>query len=230
MTRLPTLFLALGCLFVLSPAFTPLNAQVKEICDNGIDDDGDKLVDCDDPDCVCTPKEICDNGIDDDGDKLVDCDDPDCVCTPKEICDNGIDDDGDKLVDCDDPDCVCVPEGVACSPGFWKNHTELWFGICCTGAQCDSLLADLKSRGPGSDVRRQSAADFLEACLGRPCNETGDDEEESKAVGDAVRDLNQLFCSSHVAPVIESADENHELRPVDVTLTVDNLKTVFQDA
>jgi hypothetical protein len=31
-------------------------AQTKgEICDNGIDDDGDKLVDCDDPDCTCKP-------------------------------------------------------------------------------------------------------------------------------------------------------------------------------
>ena len=55
-----------------------------EICDNGVDDDGDGLVDCEDPDCSaaanCNPSitEICNNGIDDDGDGLVDCDDPDC--------------------------------------------------------------------------------------------------------------------------------------------------------
>jgi len=31
-------------------------AQTKgEICDNGIDDDGDGLADCDDPECKCTP-------------------------------------------------------------------------------------------------------------------------------------------------------------------------------
>jgi hypothetical protein len=35
---------------------TQVNAQVAtEICDNKIDDDGDKLIDCEDPDCKCTP-------------------------------------------------------------------------------------------------------------------------------------------------------------------------------
>jgi hypothetical protein len=54
-----------------------------EDCSNGIDDDGDALVDCDDPDCSSDPNcaplmENCSNGIDDDGDALIDCDDPDC--------------------------------------------------------------------------------------------------------------------------------------------------------
>lgn len=51
-----------------------------EICNNGIDDDGDGLVDCDDPDCTLNEDcgEICDNGIDDDGDGLIDGDDPQC--------------------------------------------------------------------------------------------------------------------------------------------------------
>lgn len=43
----------------------------SEICNNGIDDDGDGFIDEDCP-------EICDNGIDDDGDGLTDCNDPDC--------------------------------------------------------------------------------------------------------------------------------------------------------
>jgi hypothetical protein len=30
---------------------TPLPAQVAEICDNGIDDDADGLIDCEDDDC-----------------------------------------------------------------------------------------------------------------------------------------------------------------------------------
>lgn len=54
----------------------PPNTSFPEDCYNGIDDDGDGLIDCADPDCDCT--EICDNGIDDDGDGLVDADDPDC--------------------------------------------------------------------------------------------------------------------------------------------------------
>ena len=49
-------------------------AQVAEICANGIDDDGDTLIDCDDPDCQfeCGYLETdCTNGLDDDGDNLV---------------------------------------------------------------------------------------------------------------------------------------------------------------
>jgi hypothetical protein len=49
------------------------------------------------------PQEICNNGIDDDGDKLIDTADPDCQ-TP-EICNDNIDNDGDALVDIADPDC-----------------------------------------------------------------------------------------------------------------------------
>jgi hypothetical protein len=64
---------------------TPVDGCPAEICTNGIDDDGDGLVDCADPDCagqdVCRsplPREDCNNCIDDDGDGLVDAEDPDC--------------------------------------------------------------------------------------------------------------------------------------------------------
>ena len=89
-----------------------------EDCQNLVDDDGDSLVDCADPDCeqdaVCQsfpPMEVdCENGEDDDGDSLVDCADPDCEQTTPclsrtEDCSNKIDDDGDDLIDCADPDC-----------------------------------------------------------------------------------------------------------------------------
>lgn len=55
MKRFLFLFLALSvcCIGLTYIAY----AQTKgEICDNGKDDDGDKLVDCDDPDCKCEPK------------------------------------------------------------------------------------------------------------------------------------------------------------------------------
>ena len=84
-------------------------------CSDGLDNDGDGLVDCADPDCASNPAcqtspEICTNGQDDDGDGLVDCSDPDCASdpacqVPTEICDNGQDDDGDGAVDCADSDC-----------------------------------------------------------------------------------------------------------------------------
>ncbi len=56
----------------------------------------------------CGPEQ-CSDGIDNDGDGLVDCADPDCAnapeCRPHEICGNCIDDDGDGLVDYEDADC-----------------------------------------------------------------------------------------------------------------------------
>ena len=62
-------------------------APTPENCTNGVDDDGDGLIDCEDSDCdldpACiTPPENCSNGVDDDGDTLVDCDDPDCTADP----------------------------------------------------------------------------------------------------------------------------------------------------
>ncbi len=79
-------------------------------CTGGIDEDGDGLIDCDDPDCYTSNRcvvEICDNGLDDDNDGWIDCSDSECfslsVCV--EICDNGIDDNGNGLIDGDDPQC-----------------------------------------------------------------------------------------------------------------------------
>ena len=88
----------------------------ETFCNNGIDDDGDGVIDCDDGDCFSSNEctyEICDNGIDDDNDGWVDCSDTECFnltyCI--EICDNGIDDNGNGLVDGDDPQCS-TPPGV----------------------------------------------------------------------------------------------------------------------
>ena len=82
-----------------------------EQCTNEIDDDGDGLIDCDDPDCANDPAcqiEDCVNGFDDDGDGLIDCDDDDCTNNSAcltEDCINGIDDDADGLIDCADDEC-----------------------------------------------------------------------------------------------------------------------------
>ena len=52
-----------------------------------------------------TKKEICGNGIDDDGNGFTDGDDLACKETGSK-CGNGIDDDGDTFTDCDDFDCA----------------------------------------------------------------------------------------------------------------------------
>ena len=109
---------------------------VREDCGDGIDNDGDELVDCEDlvdcgdaPECAPLPTEICDDGIDNDGDELADCEDDDCFADPgcgappAEICDDGIDNDGDELIDCEDlVDCgdlaECVGPEETCDDGI----------------------------------------------------------------------------------------------------------------
>ena len=90
--------------------------------------------------------------------------------TKTEICDNKIDDDGDGLVDGADPDCQKTSTG--CSPGFYKNHTDIWVGICCTDSTsptCGSLLTALTCKGSDASCGRSAAAAFLDACTG--CSE-----------------------------------------------------------
>ncbi len=97
-------------------------------CGDGIDNDGDGAVDCDDPDCsdaVGCFEANCGDGLDDDGDGDIDCDDPDCFGDPTSCglelnCEDGADNDGDGAVDCDDSDCddpwICEPYH-----GIWEH-------------------------------------------------------------------------------------------------------------
>ena len=86
-----------------------IEADCEEICDDGEDNDWDRLKDCADPDCLPSIEcpEVCEGGVDEDDDGLVDCEDADCFgsapCT--ELCDSGADEDIDGLVDCEDEDC-----------------------------------------------------------------------------------------------------------------------------
>ena len=91
--------------------------SLEENCTNGLDDNRNMLVDCEDPACIggtqCSvPETDCANGTDDDGDGRVDCLDSDCGATStcaREDCSNGTDDDGDSRVDCLDSDCDWAP-------------------------------------------------------------------------------------------------------------------------
>lgn len=85
-------------------------------CTDGLDDNGDGLIDCDDPMCAsdiaCAVfPEDCYSTGDEDNDGLFDCDDPDCaaepMCVPtSEIeCQDGIDNDQDGFLDCLDGEC-----------------------------------------------------------------------------------------------------------------------------
>ncbi|MDY0000069.1 MAG: trypsin-like serine protease [Polyangia bacterium] len=76
--------------------------------------------------CQGSQQENCVNGVDDDGDGDIDCDDQDCVstsaCAPEaEDCMNGVDDDGDGATDCGDPDCASAENCQAPPPGLTQS-------------------------------------------------------------------------------------------------------------
>jgi hypothetical protein len=78
------------------------------------------------------PPENCTNGVDDDGDAIVDCGDADCYaakeCQPggdentSERCSDFVDNDSDGLTDCDDPDCE--GRGIKVCEGSWRANDD----------------------------------------------------------------------------------------------------------
>jgi len=85
-------------------------------CGDGICEADESPMTCVD-DCGVVPavEKNCSDGIDDDRDGLIDCDDPDCGASPEcpiayeKDCTDGIDDDGDGFIDCEDSDCTNRP-------------------------------------------------------------------------------------------------------------------------
>lgn len=117
-------------------AITPegsASAPAAEICNDGIDNDGNGVTDCSDVACAseaaCAPApvaEVCNDGIDNDGNGVTDCADVACSgsasCLPPpavaEICDDGVDNDGDGHSDCGDADCAGDSHCVVADPHF----------------------------------------------------------------------------------------------------------------
>jgi hypothetical protein len=124
----------------------------------------------------------CLNAVDDDGDGLTDCADPECVATgvcetTLETCRNGLDDNRDGKIDCDDPACaaagLCEPFDVPCSP---KPESGCPRGMACysrPGERHGSLCArpgmrvDNEACTGNSDCRPGLACDgvCVTACL-----------------------------------------------------------------
>ncbi len=113
---------ALGCLSIACSTGQddddpgPGSLGGDEVCDDGVDNDGDLRVDCVDPDCGgiggCETQEVsCADDEDNDGDALADCADPscdkvdDCEFGQERTCDDGLDNDGDGKTDCVDASC-----------------------------------------------------------------------------------------------------------------------------
>ncbi|MEM9456360.1 MAG: hypothetical protein AAGF11_19415 [Myxococcota bacterium] len=117
------------------PSFGGGPENTLEACSDGVDNDGDGFVDCEDFDCSMSPDvEItdycasieentpaaCSDGVDNDGNGFTDCEDFGCsmsddpevlaVCEEQlegtpEACSDGIDNDGNGFIDCQDFGC-----------------------------------------------------------------------------------------------------------------------------
>jgi hypothetical protein len=119
------------------------SSPAPETCDNGVDDDGDGLVDCmDTSSCQGAPAcavETCDNVVDDNGDGLVDCMDPWCYTNPtwncpEIVCDDLVDNDQNDLFDCEDPSCQAT---MACAAGAGAAGE-----MCTANNQCAANMND----------------------------------------------------------------------------------------
>ena len=188
-----------------------------EICFNDTDDDGDGLIDCDDPDCLLDPvciDEDCNNNLDDDGDGYVDCDDTECWTDPgcnPEDCENGSDDNSNGLVDCDDPMCWGEPECGAedCHDGI-DNDGDLFED--CDDSDCfgdPSCVPEICGNGLDDDGDGLVDCDDAE-CYGEPgcvqeiCNNNFDDD------GDGAVDCDDPECFTNSACVTEICDNGSD--------------------
>jgi hypothetical protein len=123
--------------------------RVAEVCDNAMDDDCDRLADCDDSDCAglltccaMTPEttdERCRDHVDNDCDGKADCDDTGCAgaincCVlsgsednPSE-CTDGLDNDCDGKSDCADANCAGL--GACCAIVTDIGEAGIGTGCC----------------------------------------------------------------------------------------------------
>ena len=190
---------------------TDLPVPGQEICNNGIDDTGNGLVDCKDPQCAdsiyCRP-EICDNGIDDNGNGLIDCADPQCagalVCQ-REICNDGIDNNGNGLVDCEDPQCAgsiyCRPE--ICDNGIDDNGNGL---VDCDDPQCaDALICQPEICNDGIDNNGNGFIDCQDIqcvdsiyCQPEICNDGIDNNGNGLVDCDDPQCANSIYCQREI--------------------------------
>lgn len=131
--------------FVLNVELVP---NPPEICDNGIDDDGDIYVDCADSDCKfvdpCTncdegsppgpefSPDRCTDGRDNDCDGAIDCDDDDCHASDYYLteCCNGQDDNGNMITD--DFACRCATSAECFNGEICYTHTSYTCGVPCS--------------------------------------------------------------------------------------------------
>jgi hypothetical protein len=159
-SSLPMLLLATGGVLLagcsLLTDFAPgqFLEQTEERCSDGVDNDGDGLVDCADTDCKAfdfckeNSEARCSDGVDNDADSLTDCADPDCcafdACVNEPLCGersttactDGKDNDSNGLTDCADFSCTVSACCQRLTPILEETFTSQSSG--CTPIDCAS--------------------------------------------------------------------------------------------
>ena len=187
------------------------DCELGVACRNGVDDDGDALIDCAEPSCAtdpsCVPEAACGDGVDQDLDGLTDCADPDCDAFPgcepgtELSCADSFDNDADGLADCADTDCAaaaaCQVE-TDCDNGLDDDVNgvadcadaacfgSLW---CLPEANCIDLLDD---DGDGATDCADLGCDGLQGCTRageRACGDLIDND------GDGTTDCADVECA-----------------------------------
>jgi hypothetical protein len=159
-----------------------------ELCGNGIDDDGNGLIDCADDACASICPEICGDSLDNDSDGLADCEDADCDGSCTEACGDGRDNDGDGLIDCADQDCS-VPEcPEICTDG--RDNDGDGASDCsdldCNDPSCTELCTDAR------DNDGDGAVDCDDPDCDGDCPENCEDARDND--GDGLIDCSDPQC------------------------------------
>jgi hypothetical protein len=158
--------------------------------------------------------EDCSNGLDDDLNGSIDCNDISCqnvaICNPveQEVCNNGLDDDNNSLTDCEDIACAAEP---TCQVDPCGNNT------IDTGEQCDgnnlngSLCSDFGFDGGVLSCKQDCTLDTL-GCTNELCNNNIDDDLDGLTDcndADCATAVNCQTCGNNVINAGEECDANN---------------------
>ncbi len=185
-------------------------------CLDGIDNDGDGLVDAADPQCLDpfsgesadgvrrAPDTACNDGIDNDGDGRVDAADDGCAFAADRSegggfrlpeCEDGLDNDGDGATDADDPDCAEAAAGESTAPTDVAGLPACADGLDNDGDGSVDLDDPGCASGPDGDTELSAVG---------PCNDGIDNDGDGAVDYPADADCYGAGGSSEAAaPVFE---------------------------
>ena len=174
------------------------------LCDNGVDDNGNGLVDCADPDCLydeaCAEND-CSDGIDNNNNGLTDCADPSCALDPACLgwgCVTGYDGLGNEIIDCNARGCFSHP---MCREICGSGKDEDGDGLTdCDDPDCDGhpfcredCTSGVDDDGDGFIDCEDPDCVMTAHCVELLCDDGIDND------GDGFTDCDDLDCIAHPA-------------------------------